>query len=73
MTALQRYVCQFCGQGGANRGQPVSCHNCQRDGMRNAAGHTHTEKAAAVRVARPCSAHDVLAGGQCGNCLWKAA
>lgn len=39
---------------------------------RNAAGLTHTEKAAAVGVARPCSAHDVLAGGQCGNCLWKA-
>lgn len=43
------------------------------DDERNAACLTHTEKAAAVRVARPCSAHDVLAGGQCGNCLWKAA
>lgn len=31
---------------------------------------THQQRIERVRPAVPCSAHHVLAGGQCGNCLW---
>jgi hypothetical protein len=31
----------------------------------------HGAHAASKKLARPCSAHDQLAGGVCGNCLYR--